>query len=454
MKNIVIASVSLLVLLIVGACNKSSQLGANLFDGNNLNLSFTDTTTVVAQTENPDSVLAVSVIGNQVLTNFTKLPLGKMLDPVFGLTEARIYANLGYPNATAPALDGAATYTLDSVMFVLSYNGANAYGDTTQKQSISLYRLDASESLSGENFTYYTNKRFKTSTTRLGGLDNFTPMPNSKVRVVKDTNKYDYRPHIAFKLDPNFGKALLDTNVYSSFNAFSGSIGKYFRGFELRAEQTNNAMLSFNVNDDTSGIYIFYKKQNDTTKYSYRFAFLSTTFPLFNHDYAKGSINKFYNGKKTSSGDSLLFVQGMAGPNVKFEFPYFKKQLGTAAINRAELEITILEDSTSKYPPTERLILTTANGVPIADLRRNSSTATSEYGGTIVTEAGNLRRYKCNISQHLGNMLSGTAGTTLYLLPDNTRGSIPNKQETTSRVVLYGTKSKYRTKLNLYYTKP
>ena len=141
MKNIVIASVSLLVLLIVGACNKSSQLGANLFDGNNLNLSFTDTTTVVAQTENPDPVLAVSVIGNQVLTNFTKLPLGKMLDPVFGLTEARIYANLGYPNATAPALDGAATYILDSVMFVLSYNGADAYGDTTQKQSISLYRL-------------------------------------------------------------------------------------------------------------------------------------------------------------------------------------------------------------------------------------------------------------------------------------------------------------------------
>ena len=226
MKNIVIASVSLLVLLIVGACNKSSQLGANLFDGNNLNLSFTDTTTVIAQTENPDSVLAVSVTGNQVATNFTKLPLGKMLDPVFGLTEARIYANLGYPNATAPALDGAATYILDSVMFVLSYNGADSYGDTTQKQSISLYRLDASESLSGENFTYYTNKRFKTSTTRLGGLDNFTPMPNSKVRVVKDTNQYDYRPHIAFKLDPNFGKALLDTNVYSSFNAFSGSIGK------------------------------------------------------------------------------------------------------------------------------------------------------------------------------------------------------------------------------------
>ena len=93
-------------------------------------------------------------------------------------------------------------------------------------------------------------------------------MPNSKVHVVKDTKQYDYRPHIAFKLDPNFGKALLDTNVYSSSNAFLGSIGKYFRGFELRAEQTNNAMLSFNVGDDTSGIYIYYKKQNDTSRFS------------------------------------------------------------------------------------------------------------------------------------------------------------------------------------------
>lgn len=453
MKNIFIASVSFLVLLIVGACNKSSQLGADLLSGDKLNLTFDDTLiTVTAQTENPDSVLAINYSPTS-LTSFTKLPLGKMYDPVFGVTEARIYTNLAYSNSTAPVLDGASTYVLDSAKFVLAYSGANTYGDTIQNQSIGLYRLDASEYLGGDNFTYYTNKRFKTEATKLGGLTNFTPFPNTSVHIEKDTNKYDYRPHIAFKIDNNFAKALLDTNVYSTFNANGGSASKYFRGFEIRSEQTTNAMLSFNVADDSSGLYIYYHKLNDTEKLSYLFRMTSSTFPSFNHDYAKGTINNFYGGKKTISGDSLLFLQGMAGPNIKFEFPNLKKQLGTAVVNRAELEFTILEDSTDRYQPVERFILTTANGTAVADLQR--SNGLTEFGGVPVTEAGNLRRYKCNISQHLQYMLNGTAGTVLYLLPDNTRGTVPDKQETTRRVVLYGTKhSKYRTKLNLYYTKP
>ncbi len=453
MKNIFFASVSLLLLLIVGACNKSSQLGAELLDGK-LNLTFSDTTTVIAETENPDSVLAISYSASN-LTSVTKLPLGKVLDPVFGLTEARIYINLGYPGGTVPALDGTATYILDDARFVLTYNAPDVYGDTMQKQTINLYRLDASESLSSENFTYYTNKRFKTEATKLGGIANFAPMPYSKVRLIKDTVQYDQRPHISFKVDTNFAKALLDTSIYSIHTANAGNVRKYFRGFELRAEQTTNTMLSFNIADDSSGLFIYYHKRGDTAKLSYQFRMTASTFPSFSHDYTKGTINKFFNGKKTISGDSLMFLQGMAGPNIKLEFPNLKKQLGTAAINRAELEFTILEDSTEKYLPIEQFILTSANGLPVSDLQRQSNTVLAEFGGTVVTEAGNLRRYKCNISQHLQAMLYGTAGTTLYLLPDNNRGAIPNKQETTRRVVLYGTKhSKYRTKLNLYYTKP
>jgi Domain of unknown function (DUF4270) len=452
MKNIFIASLSFLVLLIVGACNKSSQLGADLI-GDKLNLSFSDTLiSVIAATENPDSVLGVNYSAAGVI-GVTKLPLGKMYDPIFGVTEARIYTNLTYNNGVAPVLDGAATYILDSANFVLAYNGADTYGDTSQTQGISLYRLDASESLAGDNFTYYTNKRFKTQATRLGGKDNFLARPNSKVRVVKDTSQYDVRPHIAFSIDKNFAKALLDTNIYSTYNANKGSAPKYFRGFEIRSDKTTNAMLSFNIADDSSGLFIYYHKLNDTVKLSYQFRMTSSSFPNFNHDFAKGKIGALYNGKKTIAGDSLLYLQGMAGPNVKFEFPNLKQQLGTAAVNRAELEFTILEDSIDKYLPVEQLILTTANGTAVADLKRTGGAG--EFGGIVVTESGNLRRYKCNISQHLQNMLYGTAGPVLYLVPDNNRGAIPNKQETTRRVILYGTKNpKYKTKLNLYYTKP
>jgi Domain of unknown function (DUF4270) len=446
MKNIFIASVCLIGLLIVGACNKSSQLGADLFDSSKLDLKFSDSLiTITAQTENPDSVVAINSS-----TSLSLLPLGKMYDPVFGVTDARIFANFTY-GASVITLDGATTYVLDDVKAVLAYNAPDTYGDTMAQQKIGIYRLDASESLANASSTIYTNKKFKSQTTPLGSLT-FTPKPYSRIYVNDSTT---LRPHISIKLDTTFGKALLDTAVYSVHTTNKGDVGKYFRGFEIRSDQTTSALLSFNLADDSSGIYLYYHKLGDTVKLSYRFPFATASYPYFNHNYAAGTINQFFNGKKTASGDSLMFVQGMAGANVKFEFPNLKQRLGTAAVNRAELEFTILEDSTDKYLPIERFILTTATGAPVNDLLRNSTSVLAEYGGTIVTEAGNIRRYKCNISQHLQDMLYGRAGTVLYLLPDNGRGTIPNKQGTTRRVVLYGTKhSKYPAKLNLYYTKP
>ena len=451
MKNFFITSVCLIGLLIAGACNKSSQLGADLFDSSKLDLTFSDSLiTVTAETENPDSVVAVN-LASANRTSLNLLPLGKMYDPVFGVTDARIFANFTYGSSTL-VLDGAVTYVFDSAKVVMAYNGADTYGDTTAVQKIGFYRLATSESLIGDNLSLFTNKKYKSETTPLGSLS-FRPMPTSRVRINDSTSQ---RPHISFKLDSTFGKALLDTSVYSVSNTFGGNVSKYFRGFEIRSEQTTNALLSFNIADDSSGIYLYYHKLGaDSPKLSYRFLFTTTTYPYFNHNYALGTINDFLKGRKTASGDSLMFVQGMAGVNVKFEFPNLKKQLGTAAVNRAELEFTVLEDSTDKYLPIERFILTTATGSPVNDLLRSSSTVLAEYGGTLVTEAGNVRRYKCNISQHLQDMLNGRAGTILYLIPDNTRGTIPNKQGTTRRVVLYGTKhSKYPAKLNLYYTKP
>ena len=70
---------------------------------------------------------------------------------------------------------------------------------------------------------------------------------------------------------------------------------------------------------------VYYHKLGDTVKLNHLFRFTTTTYPYFNHNYAAGTINKFLNGKKTASGDSLMFVQGMAGTNVKIEFPNLKK---------------------------------------------------------------------------------------------------------------------------------
>ena len=156
-----------------------------------------------------------------------------------------------------------------------------------------------------------------------------------------------------------------------------------------------------------------------------------------------------------------MFIQGMAGTNVKIEFPYLKN-LGKVVINKAELELTVAADSkTETFPPINQLLLRTAQFSAILDVRYDSNfgegaTAArpkeqlTTAGGTLREEtvAGTkVKKYYFNLSSHLQQMLDGKQGSTIYITPHF-------KEEKASRVVLYGPKnSKYRAKLNLHYTK-
>jgi hypothetical protein len=445
MKNSLFAFLVFAALLLVLSCNKSSLLGSEFFADDKLNLTFSDTLiSINAETENPDSVPALDLRSSLSQTFFTKLPVGKMLDPVFGLTEARAY--VGFTTASTINLDSTAEYELDSVVWVMSYAGAEAYGDTTKFQKLVISQMK-NELL--DNFIY-SNRREDVNATPLARFD-FIPYPNSPVVFRKDTIDYRSRPHIRIKLDKSFGEPLVNPKTYLASGPYGGDITKYFKGFEMKMENATNAMVSFNIADDSTGIYIHYKKKFDTVPRTYQFRPIKGSFPSFNHNYTVGTIDRFFNGKKIARGDSLLFAQGMAGANIRLEFPNLSK-LGALAFNRVELEMTVQEDSADKYLPNEQFVITTAKGEIVADLLTQGEY--TSFGGGLNTEGGGIRRYRFNISNHIHKMYRGTGGTAIYIIPDNRRGSIPNKQETTRRTVIYGPKhSKYPMKLNVYYTK-
>ncbi len=455
MKNILFVFAALALTFANTSCNDPSVLGADLFEGDKLNLQFTDTLTINAVSETPDPLIMYS----ESTFPLDNLLVGKVKDRVFGLSESRIYSQFR-ANTTTPDFSTADSF---AVYLELPYNVTGVYGDTTAEQKLSVYRL--SEEI--PDATIYSDKRLNAEATSIGSLT-FLPKPNTRELVITETKddtgkvtKTDttyLASRIRIKLDNTFAKKLvsLDSSNLTNFS-------KWLKGLEIRAEKETGCMLSFdlsNATGKTSAIVVYYRKTSATTESVYSFPSSGIIkYANFKHDYTSATIKPYINNQAKS--DSLLFLQGMAGVNVKFELPYLQS-LGKIVINKAELELTAVNDNTKMdaFPAIEQLLLRTARFSSIRDLSLDGAYITGNNtrpldklttsGGFVRTETidgSTFKKYHLNLTSHLQLIAQGKEGTVLYLMPHF-------KEERASRVVLYGLKTpKYRAKLNLTYTK-
>jgi hypothetical protein len=446
MKNIILALTFLsAILLFNSSCNDSTLLGADLFKNELLDLTFTDSLSISGISETNDSVIVNS--GG----SFINLPIGKVKDLTFGSYEARAYTELDSTSAY-----NFATGKIDSVVFIMGYNAGGVYGDTNEIQKLSLYRLTENMKVDGGGI--YSSQKFATESTPLGTVE-FTPQPRTFINQGKSlTTLSDTAPQIRIKItNPSFIQQIGDTSNYASTNGSKDIFRKWLKGFEIRAEKETSCMLNMDFGSSAAtitGLYIYSKK--DTTKVSFFKSVSSANikYSYFKNDYKNASIQPFLNNQKLS--DSLLFLQGMSGANIKLEIPYIKN-LGKIVINKAELELTIKENGTQSdlFPAMSQILVRTAAQDVISDVIDGdpiSRAAKFPISGGFVrvkTEGGEkTSKYIFNISSHLQRILEGKEGNQIYLVPFF-------KQENASRVVLYGLnkQSKYRAKINLTYTK-
>jgi hypothetical protein len=449
MKNILITLCAFVLLLTSISCNETSLLGADLFEGEKLNLTFTDTLSINAISETTDSVLVYSTSPYY----YDSVPFGKVNDPIFGLTESRIYSKLIFDTATLSTIDYS-TVVLDSAFLDLVYSPSRIYGDVdalqTVQQTVGIYRL--TEDIPSDNI--YSNRKFFATESTPFLKYSFYAKPNTPVQIFKaDTVKYAARVRIP--IAASLAKPFLDIN-----NIRNGAT--WLKGLEIRPEVTSANFLNFSMGlgkTHPTGIRVYYRASlTDTSSKVAVFPVSTQHFGNFQHGYKTAPIKDFVNNQ--AKGNDQLFIQGMAGSNVKIEFPYLKN-LGKVAINKAELELTVVKDSkTDLFPAIDQLVLRTAQFSPVQDLSFDSnygdgvSTRPLEKmgtsGGYIRTETANgetLQKYYFNLSGHLQQMLVGKRGSTIYITPHF-------KEEKGSRVTLYGPKApKYRAKVNVYYTK-
>lgn len=461
MKNILFALAVISAVFTNTSCSDPSLLGADLFKDEKLNLQFTDTLTINAVNEPADSF----VVNTKTTRSPDLLLLGNVADPVFGPTEAQIFSQFRYSGVATPTQ--VATADSFAVYLELYYNSANVYGDTTADQKVSVYRL--TEEIPDE--TIYSNKVFKSEPTPIGSLT-FKPTPNTADRVITTTiadtgkSKFDTTfaaPRIRIPLNMNFAQLLKDTTIFRDGAAFSATaFTKWLKGLVIKVDNKTGCMMSFDFGNLTkpTGIKMYYRNKGDKNESTLSFPTTDLIkYSHFNLDYAKGTIQPFLRNQKKA--DEKLFVQGMSGVNVKLEFPYLQS-LGKIVINKAELELTTVNEGTNMdaFPPIDQLVLRTAQFDPIFDLALDpafnrgvgirSLERITTGGGFVRTETVNAVQYKkyyLNLTTHLQEVFKGKQGTTLYLLP-------LFKEEKGSRVVLFGPKSAtFRSKLNITYTK-
>ncbi len=436
---------SLLACVWFMSCNDPSSLGVEFLKDTELDVRFIDTLTVNAMTLNEDSVLVFDPDNPNLTSTFIA---GELDDPIFGNTKASFYTQV-----TTGFLDPTLSEAfLDSIIFSLAYDTSALYGDLDQLQSIEVYRVTEDIDVANEA---YSNKGYETGEL-LGGLYDFkinayarrTIQEPGSSTTEADTVSYD--PHIRIPLFSDFGHEIISLDTAGVLN--STEIQEYIKGFHVVATGSKNAMMGFNLDNEISRLTIYYTRKDEKKKYDFNIGNFNKRVNSFIHNYEGTQVEPYINAP--DQGDSLLFVQGMAGLNIFGTFPHIEN-VKDLIINKAELIFYVAElpeDDAELFPPANQLITYEEIDEPqfIKDIYFDLGgirTISTISGGFIEEEENTgLAKYTINLSSHLQNILSGNIDNKFYI-------GVHLSNERPPRSAVYGPgHSSFPMKLNIIYT--
>ncbi|WP_235298598.1 DUF4270 family protein [Portibacter marinus] len=417
------------VITITYACSKSSLVGADLFIPDSIELSFRDDFDIKAFTNNVDSVVTYDGAAS-----ITSLMVGQLRDPYFGETTAEAYANVSLLTQLGGTVippdfrfikDGLETKVrLDSVVLVMEYNQAGFYGDSTTTHNIEVRVME--NALPSGNKIFST---FRPSATDLIGSRSFVPSPRDSFIVIEPNDTIKVSNQFRMKLDNSWAQAMIDdTLLVHTPEAFLD----YTPGISIKSTPNNSSTIGFNFNTLSSGaapnnnIYIYYRE--DTLRKNYRFPLRGVRHNYYNHDTENAIVEEFLDDDE--KGDSLVFLQGMAGPVVELELPVLSTdQLDGFLINRMELEFYVLESASQDiHAPIESIVLEEYNEegdlVPIEDaIVAFNLGIPSYFEGTLEDVQLNgmtIKKYNAIISLHaIQELGSSNPKTRLRIVPRN-----------------------------------
>jgi hypothetical protein len=429
-----------------GGCNEPTPFGADQLEDERENYTFTDTLTVICTIEPEDSLLTSDP--NSTAGSFL---CGELNDPIFGKSSSEVFSLLSYD--FNPLYD-TTKHAFDSIVLYMRYAPSAVYGDTTQRQTLSVFRLDKHLDNNGD---YYAESSIPASEL-IGSLNDFFPRPYTNDSLFDPASR---APYVSVRLSDNFGRELfhLDSATYASDSAFFQTL----RGIKISTSSggaSPGAMLAFNLNNSTySRLRLYYHEKDDSTARFFDYFFAGANkFTHFTHDYSGSQAGQ----KIGMVADDLLYVQAMQGLKVKVEIPYVN-QLENIAINKAQLVLTTAPQSNDSpwLTHAEQLVLTEKQGdstfVFTSDVLWSLGPAFtagfSRFGGNPELENINgtlVERYRLTMSDQMQSLVDDISGDirnrTVYI-------NLNPQGRVAQRSIFYGPKSAtFPAKLELKYT--
>ncbi|MDD3875010.1 MAG: DUF4270 domain-containing protein [Bacteroidales bacterium] len=412
------------------SCNEPDFIGLDVQPENDkFSVCFEENLDINAYTVREDSVRADKTIQNL---------LGNYNDPVFGRTSAGFYTHL---RLSSNNVDFGPNPVADSIVLSLVYKGH--YGPL-RKINVKVFEILDSFY---KDSTYYSNLSLNIGQ-QWGSA---SVIPNSLDSLYIDGELK--APQLRIKMDDALAQHFFNesgTTNLSDNNAFLG----FFKGIFVTTSFVNNegAILYFDLVNTESQLTLYYKNDlNDSLKYNFvinEHCSRINIFEHYNYSNANPVLQQQLNGDSLP-GDSILYVQAMAGTKIKLSFPNLNNftENDKIVLNKAELIIPVEENDASQatYSIPEKLTLVRIKENGEIDFIIDQFEGESHFKGMYDPDK---KQYSFVITRHLQNILSGNIEDYgLYILVS---GSAING----SRIVLRGpAHSQNNMKLKITYLK-
>jgi len=284
-------------------------------------------------------------------------------DPMFGKVSAVV--NMQLQPTSFPFAFGnykKDSVWLDSVVLVMSYKGV--WGDSFQNLAFKVYQISNDEPFSPDS-VYSSAHLFDRNLIEL--TNGFTPAVINPRSLHDSVHAYNEESinQIRIKLDSaTLGRKLVfafdSSNAYKTATAFN----QYFRGIQVKPEQTGNSLLRVNITDTNTKLAIYYRYADPSnagqkdTAVNYWKATAGTTAAAnyIKRDRSGSLAQKYY--PSSNLQDSLIFLE--AGPGIfsNVTMPNLST-LKNIIIQRAELVMDGVPDNSDLFLTPPQIFLTT-----------------------------------------------------------------------------------------------
>ncbi len=438
----------LAVITLFSACQESSSIGNNLLDDERFDIQFTDDFSLTSST-----IQGKRIISYQKNLALNLCTVGKLDDPFFGVSTNDVFFTIGFnPFISIPDFS---TGTLDSMVFVISYDSIGNYGDRNAVHNLEIHNLE--QDLTNID-TVYMDEDFAYGSEILGSRS-FIARPTDSVSIINhtDTTAQKLPAQIRVRMNDDWSKKLFeDTLLYVD----SESLSTYIKGFYLTNTPSVSALLGLDLSATANAeagknrLNVYYTDTDNVKKlYTFRIGVKKGT--LSKSD--KGSTLAKQLEEGSTAGDSLSIIGSTTGQNTVITFNdllFLKDKI----VNHAKLKFYTAEIANNdiiSYRPISQLLASQKDNSgnlavikDISDLTIRNISIINGFGGNLTTENG-VSCYTMNITNRLKEMIE------LDLVPEEaniilspiSRHQIPN------RTIIFGSSnSQYPITLEVTYT--